>query len=245
MEGHTLTEIKRAEEEKNKATHVQSQDQKSESFHHAEERAKVPFLHHEVLECDHRGLTHTISDHDITLRIPEGAVSEGDTVHFEVGVSTYGPFQFPENNRPISPIIWICLLEKNYELQEMFEFSLPHFLTYLTEQRIRHLKIRFAKAYHKGIKEEGKKFNTDCVYNFHLLDSQPLFVSKNKRDFAILASKHCCFLCLLAPDTRELAEAAGYCLVRIEPLPNIVCFSATFFYKPFINVRAQVHFVFI
>ncbi len=115
MEGHTLAEIKRAEEKKDKAT--QSQDQKSESFRHAEEIAKVPFLHHEVLECDHRGLTHTISDYDITLRIPEGAVSKGDTVHFEVGVCVYGPFRFPENTRSISPIIWLCLRE-NYELQE-------------------------------------------------------------------------------------------------------------------------------
>ena len=215
--------------------------QKSASFRYAEEEAKIPFLHHEVVECDHRGLTHTISDHDITLRVSEGAVSKGDTVHFELGVSMYGPFRFPENTRPISPIIWICLLEENYELQEMFEFSVPHFLTYLTEEKICHLQIRLAKAYHKGIGEEDKKFNIDCVYNFHLLDSQPSFVSENEKDFAILASKHCCFLSLLAQNTRELAEAAGYCLVRTEPSPHIVCFSATFFQKSFINVRVSCY----
>ena len=238
VEGHTLAEIKYAEEKKNKTTKFQ--DQKSESFRNAEERAKVPFLHHEVLECDHRGLIHNISDHDVTLRVPEGAVSKGEKVHFELGVSMYGPFGFPENTRPISPIIWVCLLEENYELQKMFEFYVPHFLTYLTEQRIQHLQIHLAKAYHKDVKEEDKKFNTNCGYNFHLLDSQPSFISKNGRDFAILTSKHCCFLCLLAPNTRKLAEAAGYCLVRIEPRPDIVCFSATFFYKHFIDVRVSL-----
>ena len=211
------------------------QAQKSESFRHAEERARIPFLHHQVLECDYKGLAYNVSDHDVTLRIPEGAVSKGETVHLELGVCLYGPFTFPDNTRPISPIIWLCLLEENYELQETFEISVPHFLMYLTKQRIRHLQTSFAKAYHTGIEAEDK--NTSYMYNFHQLDSQPSFVSKNEKNFAILTSKHCCFFCLLAQNTRELAVAAGYCLVRIEPSPYEVCFSATFFLKTCIKVR--------
>ena len=64
--------------------------------------AGVPFLDHHLLECDSTGREWTNVDYDITVRIPEGAVDEGEKIHFEVGVALYGPFIFPDNTRPIS-----------------------------------------------------------------------------------------------------------------------------------------------
>ena len=203
--------------------------QKSESFSYAEERAEIPFLHHQVLECNYRGLEHIVSDHDITLRVPEGAVPEGEAIHFEVGVTMYGPFSFPENTRPISPIIWLCLLEEDYELQKEFEIYVPHFLMHLTEQRIQHHQVRFAKAHHSMDRH-------DMIYSFRQLDSQPSFIFKDEKHYAVLTSKHCCFLCLSAQNARELAMDAGYCLVRIEPSPLKVQFLATFFLETCLNV---------
>ena len=209
--------------------------QKSTFFCHAEKRAEIPFLYHQVLECSYRGLTHTISDHDITIKIPEGAVSEGETVHIEFGVSMYGPFRFPENTRPISPIIWLCLLEEDYELKEMFEISVPHFFMHLTEQRIRDHQVHFAKAHHKHIQVKDKH----ASYTFHQLDTQPSFIAKNDKHYAILESKHCCFLCLAkhTRNTYKLAMDAGYCLVRIEPSPDEVYFVATFSLSTCLQVR--------
>ena len=89
----------------------------------------LPFLHYERLDCDHNGLDHVNEDHDITLRIPEGAVAEGEKVHFEVGVAMYGPFTFPENTQPISPILWLHLLEEDIKLSKYFELVLPHCYT--------------------------------------------------------------------------------------------------------------------
>ena len=60
-------------------------------FSIAEKTANVPFLDHLMLEVDCNGREYTNVDHDITLRIPEGAVAEGEKVHFEVGVAMYGP----------------------------------------------------------------------------------------------------------------------------------------------------------
>ena len=207
---------------------------KSVAFHYAEE-AEIPFLHHQVLECDYRGLTHTISDHDITLKIPEGTVSKGETVHFELGVSLYGPFRFPENTRPISPIIWLCLLEDDYELQKEFEMYVPHFLMNLTEQRIRQHQVCFAKAHHDYSMETKDKH--DMSYNFCRFGSQTSFIFKDEKCYAVLASKHCCFLLLLAENSRELAMDAGYCLVRIEDSPYKVYFLATFFMETCLTVR--------
>jgi hypothetical protein len=210
--------------------------QKSASFRYAEEEAEIPFLHHEVLECDHTGLTHTISDHDITLRIPEGAVSEGETVHFELGVSMFGTFSFPENTRPISPIIWLCLLEEDSELQGELEMHVPHFFMHLTEQRIRRHKVRFAKAHH-----DYSRDSHDISYNFRQFGSQPSFIFKERKCYAVLASKHCCFLCLSVENSRELAMDAGYCLVRIEPSPYSVIFLATFFLETCLKVRLSYY----
>lgn len=208
---------------------------KSASFRYAEEEAEIPFLHHQVLECDYKGLTHTDTDHDITLRIPEGVVSKGETVHIELGVCLYGPFTFPENTRPISPIIWLCLLEEDYELREEFEIHIPHFLMHLTEQRIRQYQVCFAKAHHNYSMET--KDEHGMSYTYRQFGPQPSFIVKDEKCYAVLASKHCCFLLLLAKDSRELAMDAGYCLVRIETPPCTVFFLATFFIEAFLTVR--------
>ena len=111
-------------------------------FSTAEQTANVPFLDHRLLECDCAGREYTNVDHDITLRIPEGAVAEGEKVHFEVGVAMYGPFIFPENSQPISPILWLCLLEEDVELKKPFQVILPHYLTGLSEEKMEQHKIR-------------------------------------------------------------------------------------------------------
>ena len=100
------------------------QARKSSDFKKAKDC--IHFLHHEQLDCDHSGLDYVIENHDITLRIPEGAVAEGEMVHFEVGVAMHGPFCRPENTQPISPILWLCHLEDEVKLNKSLELILPH-----------------------------------------------------------------------------------------------------------------------
>ena len=127
------------------------QPAKSAYFTEAEERVHVPFLHHQLLKCDCNGWEYTIQEHDITLRIPEGAVSKGEEIHFEIGVAMHGPFTFPENMRPVSPVIWLCILEEGVDLKKPFQLILPHFLTGLSKERLQFHQIRFAKANHKDL----------------------------------------------------------------------------------------------
>ena len=88
----------------------------------------IPFLYYGRLDCDHYGLEYAIEEHDITLGIPEGAVAEGEKVHFEVGVAMYGPFIFPKNTQPISPILWLYASE-DVRINEWFQLNLPHCYT--------------------------------------------------------------------------------------------------------------------
>ena len=103
-----------------------------------------------MLEIDCTGREYSNVDHDITLRIPEGAVAEGEKVQFEVGVAMYGPFIFPENTQPISPILWLCLPE-DVKLKKPFQVVLPHYLTGLSRERIQYdHQVRFTKAKHSN-----------------------------------------------------------------------------------------------
>ena len=196
-------------------------------FQEAKTKALMPFLYHHVLVCDSKAQQYTIEDHDITLRLPEEAVDQGEIVHLEIGVAMYGPFYFPENTQPISPVIWLCLLEDT-NLKKPFQLIVPHFLTEISEDRIYHHKVAFAKAsHHIQISK-----NDAIGYTFHEFDTKPIFASYNHRSYGILVSQHFCFYCLTAEQTAELALDAGYGLVRIEtflsPQRNQVHFCAIY-----------------
>ena len=208
-------------------------------FSAAEKTANVPFLGHWMLEVDCNGQEYTNVDHDITLRIPEGAVAEGEKIHFEVGVAMYGPFIFPENAQPVSPILWLCLLEEDTELKKPFQVILPHYLTGLSKERIEYHQVRFAKANHSNYTYVGNQMS----YKFQTCDANPLFASSGYKSYGILTSKHCCFYCLEAKVSSELAMDAGYCLVRIEscitPQRNEIVFSPIYFLDTCYSVRIK------
>ena len=213
---------------------------KSVQFSEAEERVQVPFLFYHQLECDNNGLEYTVENHDITLKIPKGALFEGEKIHFEIGVAMYGPFNFPENSRSITPIIWLCILE-NIQLKKPFQLILPHFLTGLTKEELRCHQIQSSKANHNNrIVENGQ-----VSYKFDHLDTKPLLaiVSSGEmyRSYGVIKSTHCCYYCLSAKQTPELARDAGYCLARIErsllPRGNEVYFIAVYFLETCIQVN--------
>ena len=200
----------------------------------------MPFLRHQVLECDCRGLQYTIENHDITLRIPEGAIPEGKQAHIEIDVAAYGPFIFPKNTQPISPIVWLCILEKDIQLQKPFQLILPYFLMQLTKENIQDHQIEFVKATDDYITDEDQ-----LRYKFRSCDIEPLFASSGDRNYGVLESMHCCYHCLKAKTTQKIARDAGYCLTRIEcSRPshepslqiNEIYFAVTYFLKTCIEV---------
>lgn len=188
-----------------------------------------------MVECNCHAQSYTLDGHDITLNIPDGAIDEGQVLHFEIGVALYGPFIFPENTQPISPIVWVCLLE-DAKLKKPFQLIIPHVLTQLSKEKLNHYRIVFAKANHDYfISRNGNK-----LYRFYGCDSEPLFVSIGHRSYGILVTNHFCFYCLEANTSAKLAIDAGYSLARIEniltPQRNEVIFCAIFFLETCIRV---------
>jgi hypothetical protein len=201
----------------------------------AEKKAGVNFLHHTILECDDHSREYTIQDHDITLRIPEGAIPPGKKIQLEIAVAMYGPFKFEKDTQPISPILWLCF-EEGVTLNKPFHVILPHFLTGLTYEKAQYHQVVFAKAPHTEYSIEDGKMR----YSFQLCDSEPYFASCGGRNFGVLVTNHTCFYCLQANKTPELATDAGYCLARIEYLNQRymeVTFTAVYCLRTCLKVR--------
>ena len=187
-----------------------------------------------MLEYDNTGLECTIKDHDVTVRLTVGPESEGKRRHLEIGVAMYGPFIFPEKARPISPILWLCLLEEDASLREI-QIILPHFLSGLTRNQLGEHQVQFAKADHSIICATK---NGVIQYKFTSCETQPFFVSSGCKSYGILVSNHCCFYCITAKHSPDMAKDAGYCLARISnvSLPSEIYFVASFFLETCIRV---------
>ena len=197
----------------------------------------MPFVHHHIVECTSDGQEYTSVEHDITLKIPKGAINKNQLIHFEIRVALYGPFNFPENTQPISPILWLCILE-DVELRKPFQIILPHFLTGISQERLQYHQVGFAKAKHN----DCTLVNNKRVYNFlDVTESRFASSTSGIRNYGILESQHCCFYCLKAKKTPELTWDSGYCLARIEsallaPQTNEVYFLVFYFLETCLQV---------
>ena len=219
---------------------VKSNINQSPYFNEAKSRAQVPFLDHHVLECDSSGKEYTSSEHDIALKIPEGAVAAGEKIHLEVGVAMFGPFSFPDGTQPISPILWLCPLEESIQLKKPLQIVLPHFLTSVTRDRLLYHQICLAKASHNNLTFHDQQ----TYYEFQSYDATPLFAARGKKGYGMILIHHFCFYCLLAKQTPELATDAGYCLVRVEssltPQRTEIFFSVVYFLDTCLKVELAI-----
>lgn len=219
--------------------------QPSTFYQEAKSRAKVPFLYHHLLECDSVGREFNIMEHDITVRIPEGAVPEGKKFFLEFGVTIFGPFHFLNDFQPISPVLWLCPLDEDFTLRKPFEIVLPHFLSRLPVNELEKHHITFAKANHSDY----------CLQDSHMwykfapinAEGSMRFASNGGKGCGVLTTNHCCFYCIQAKKTPLLGMQASYCLVRIEPYSspmNEIHFAATYFLntclKVYINISQEV-----
>ena len=198
------------------ATHVNGNS--CDTIKHA--CAGVHFFYRHTLECDDTGLEHTIDGHNITLRIPKGAIATGEKLHINIGVTMFGPFTFPENFSPISPILQFCTSEINYRFRKPITVILPHFISKETIEKLNPGEVRFAKAKHCNTGPERRQ-----SYQFEHVDTRPTFASSGFRNFGVLQIQHCCYLCLMK---QKNVGGAEYCLVQIK--------------RP-LQQRSEVHFL--
>ena len=151
----------------------------------------VPYLDPiEVITFDHSGGEYINKAHSIIIRVPRGAIPKGVKVGIEVGVTLHGPFSFPQNTKPVSPIVWLCM-QQDVHLRKPVEVVLPHCIRGLKEGEHDDLELRFLKANHHEdvVTSEGQ-----CAYHFLPLEGEATFTPS----CGTVYTQHFCFLCISA-----------------------------------------------
>jgi hypothetical protein len=202
-----------------------------------EEASAIPATHSycssfKQFTCDQRGAELLIDD--IRVTIPPGAIPDR-TVQVEMGVAMYGPFKFPENYRPVSPMLWFCIKEpKGVELSLPIEFMLPHIITENSDGR-----LVFAKARH-SIPGETFTFELLCDSESRITYYDPLM---KKCGYGYLSSKHCCYYCIVDEIKQDTANLKGFCLhtliKKVDDLSYQILLFCTFFLETCLRVSSM------
>ena len=146
-------------------------------------------------DCTGEGRKFTDEPNDFSLEIPDGAIPEGKRHTVDVGVALFGPFQFPEGLRPVSPVFWVCVRDNpNFGFSKPVTVTIPHFLTLENDDEIQSLGLTFLKA--------GHNKNAEGLYEFQPTEGEINF--QPFQTFAIIQNSHFCSLCITCRDNPEV-----------------------------------------
>ena len=159
-------------------------------------------------DCTSEGRKFTDEANDFSLEIPEGAIPEGERHTVDVGVGLFGPFQFPEGLRPVSPVFWVCVRDqKNFQFSKHVPVTIPHFLNLENDDDIQSLGLTFLKADHNK--------NSEGLYEFNPTDGEMDF--QTFKSHGILRTLHFCSLCIATKDIPKSLEKALFCITAVLP----------------------------
>ena len=174
--------------------------------------------------CTSQGIEYNDEWNDFTLKIPQGAIPEGESLTIDIGVALYGPFQYPEGLRPVSPVFWICVRDKKYfHFLKPVEVTLPHFLTLDGEEDVQSLGLAFLKGDH----EMGWKQKT----HFQQAEGTALF--RPGSDCGVLHTHHFCYLCITSKISKETIRKAKFCI--FATIPRVVADHKTIYAYFFVS----------
>ena len=187
-------------------------------------------IHHQykTIEVTHEGREFTDWTNDFSLEITEGAIPEGERLTIDVGVALFGPFQFPEGLRPVSPVFWVCVRDNpNFQFSKPVTVTIPHFLHLENDEDIQSLGLTFLKADHNK--------NSHKLYEFQPTDGEMEFEPSQK--FGILKTTHFCSLCLTCRDRPDVLTKTSFCITSVLPKCATIGKKQTaFFFITFYNL---------
>ena len=192
-------------------------------------------------DCASKGVKYFDETNDFGLEIPEGAIPEGDSITIDVGVALYGPFQYPEGLRPVSPVFWVCVRDQKLpQFLKPVKVTIPHFLNLESSEDIESLGLTFLKGDHE--------MNSQQMHQFEPAEGKKSF--KCRRIHGVLETTHFCYLCISGKLSHELIQKAMFCIyAAIPPLmppkePSYINVFLTFLLSTCIaTVRKQISFV--
>ena len=185
----------------------------------------------QVFRCGYEGgLFHSVPN-GITIKFPRGAVPENHPlINVQFGVVLNGPFEFPDESKPISPFVWFCTDIADFTFQKPVEIVLPHFLN-ADQSDCR--KLAFMKASH----------NTSGDYIFKECTDTTKF--RSRISHGVLLTTHTCFLCIAMKVSEVAMTKTNYCLVKVTPKNMDAMFNISFCVTYFLETCMEVSQLYI
>ena len=118
----------------------------------------------------------------------------------------FGPFEFPDGYKPVSPIVWLCSTQKKF--QKDLEIVLPHCSSSNVYEGENLTHFTFLKADHKRI----RKASGQEMFQFNEAGAQSLI----NNSYGTLRTSHFCFYCV-GVYTRQFTEQANFCVTVARP----------------------------
>ena len=175
--------------------------------------------------CTCEGIKYFDKINEFGLEIPAGAISEGKSITIDIGVALYGPFQYPEGLRPVSPVFWVCVRDQNhFRFLKPVKVTIPHCLNLESHDDIESLGLTFLKGDHE--------MNPQQMYQFQPAEGGTLF-NPHKR-YGKFQTTHFCYLCISSKISRRAIQKAMFCVYAAIPCtmsprePAYVYFFVTF-----------------
>ena len=176
-------------------------------------------------QCTHDGRRYYDEHNDFGLEIPAGAIPEGKSITIDMGVALYGPFQYPEGLRPVSPVFWVCVRDQKYfKFLKPVKVTIPHCLNLESHDAIESLGLTSLRGDHE--------MNPEKMYQFQQAEGDVLFEPLKK--YGVIETTHFCSLCISCKETPKFFEKAKFCLYSVTPSvvspdePSFAFFSITF-----------------
>ena len=173
-----------------------------------------------MISVTSKGIDYSCEQYGVSVTVPQKAIPFGAVSHLEVGIAPYGPFEFPPDMMPISPIVWVCMQQKE-SLAKPIAIKLPHCITELTEDDPLKQEITFLKAHHLNytVSRDGSK-----IFHFQQAGGSVTFPDPT---CGVLHTSQFCFKCLVAKVSPDNAKRLGYCLIYAIPNPWPKCSVVT------------------
>ena len=219
---------------------VTSQDTQRHDAHSLMLSENLTLTRMKELEFDYNGGKYHAPEDGYSLTVPKGAIPEKlGLVSMQCGVVPYGPlgtFKYPNDIKPVSPIVWFCMTSsvefQKFEFQKCVEITIPHCLDCETAEDSQ--SLAFFKANHI-VSDSSPRI-------FHFEKAEGISSFSPNTSYGTLHSKHLCFYCV-GSSHKEVTNRANFCLITAKPVyfqrRSKIHFCLTYFLETCLKVSLE------
>ena len=180
-----------------------------------------------TIQVDANGSTHTNDSHGFSITFPPGVLLPHQTITLTIGVMMYGPFLFPHDLKPFSPILWVCGNRSDTRLLKNAKVVLPHCLDDDIDIELLFLKARENHYYVDG-NNKTRYIIFEPMGNAAILEGH----------CAEFVTSHFCCLCLATKVSETVKQQIQYCITLWkDKTRSAIVFAITYLLETCIKVH--------